>query len=230
MLALKSFADPRPELYKRVNTHRSPPTMGCPKLRNPFRKRHSKKQPRKETTDSSDNPSKLSSNALSGTFPILEPVAKPKSQTDALPAEGNQVPSCSDSTLSRRDGKAKRRNLWQEAYDALDEKQRQYINPAKEREQSSDNDENADTSPVCKTLDGVVQTVKAQYEIRMSKRRDSQLRDAANKVLTASLSCKEIISAIVAFDPTSHASSVWTVVSLGLTVCLTFIYMHCSLD
>ncbi|RDK47140.1 WD40 repeat-like protein [Aspergillus phoenicis ATCC 13157] len=170
--------------------------MGCPKLRNPFRKRHSKKQPRKETTDSSDNPSKLSSNALSGTCSILEPVAKPKSQTDALPAEGNQVPSCSDTTLSRRDGKAKRRNLWQEAYDALDEKQRQYINPAKEHEQSSDNDENADTSPVCKTLDGVVQTVKAQYEIRI---------------------CKEIISAIVAFDPTGHASSVWTVVSLGLT-------------
>nr|XP_001401751.2 NACHT and WD40 domain protein [Aspergillus niger CBS 513.88] len=192
--------------------------MGCPKLRNPFRKRHSKKQPRKETTDSSDNPSKLSSNALSGTCSTLEPVAQPKSQTDALPAEDNQVPLSSETTLPRRDGKARRRNLWQEAYDTLDEKQRQYMKPVREHEQSSDNHENADTNHVYKTLDEVIQTVKAQYQIRMSKREDSKLRDAANKILTATLSCKDIISAIVALDPTGHASSAWTVVSLGLTM------------
>ncbi|GLA05581.1 hypothetical protein AnigIFM60653_006074 [Aspergillus niger] len=192
--------------------------MGCPKLRNPFRKRHSKIQTREETIGSSSNPLEISSNALSGICSTLEPVAQPKSQTDALPAEDNQVPLSSETALPRRNGKVRRRNLWQEAYDALDEKQRQYINPVKEHEQSSDNHENADTNPVCKTLDEVVQTVKAQYEIRISRRGDSQLRDAANKILTATLSCKEIISAIVAFDPTGHASSAWTVVSLGLTM------------
>lgn len=112
----------------------------------------------------------------------------------------------------------------------MDEKQRQYMKPVREHEQSSDNHENADTNHVYKTLDEVIQTVKAQYQIRMSKREDSKLRDAANKILTATLSCKDIISAIVALDPTGHASSAWTVVSLGLTVCLTLIYIRSSLD
>ncbi|GKZ25265.1 hypothetical protein AbraIFM66951_003861 [Aspergillus brasiliensis] len=103
------------------------------------------------------------------------------------------------------------------AYDTLDEKQRQSMDPVKVHEQSSDNHD-ADTNLVSKKLDEVIQTAKAQYEIRMSKREDSGLRDAASKILAAALSCKEIVSAVVAFDPTGHASSAWTVVSLGLTM------------
>ncbi|RAH57163.1 WD40 repeat-like protein [Aspergillus piperis CBS 112811] len=191
--------------------------MGCPKLRNPFRKRRPKQQPREETTNLSNIPPQISFNALSGTCSTLEPVAQPKPKADALPAEDKQVQLSSDTILPHLNRKTEKRNLWQEAYNTLDEKQRQNIKPLKKNDQNGDNhDDNA--TPVRKTLDDVIRAVKAQYEIRMSKRGDSRLRDAANKILTATLSCKDIISAIVAFDPTAHASSAWTVVSLGLTM------------
>lgn len=193
--------------------------MGRLKLRNPFRKRRSEQQPPEETTDSSNTPAEVSSSALSDTR-STQPVSQTNSQSDALPADDGQVASSSNTILPHLDRKAEKRNLWQEAYKSLDEKQRQNINPVEVHKQSSDNHD-VDANPVCKTLDEVIQTVKAQYEIRMSKRGDSQLRDTASKILTATLSCKDIISAIVAFDPTGHASSAWTVVSLGLTVCLT---------
>ncbi|KAF5855263.1 hypothetical protein ETB97_009552 [Aspergillus alliaceus] len=51
----------------------------------------------------------------------------------------------------------------------------------------------------------------------MSKREDSKLRDTAIKVLIATSSCKELVGALVACDPTSHTSKAWTIVSLGLT-------------
>ncbi|OJZ87399.1 hypothetical protein ASPFODRAFT_715006 [Aspergillus luchuensis CBS 106.47] len=191
--------------------------MGCPKLRNPFRKRRPKQQPREETTNLSNIPSQISFNALSGTCSTLEPVAQPKPKSDALPAEDKQVQLSSNTILLHPNRKTEKRNLWQEAYNALDEKQRQNITPLKKNDQNGDNHDD-DATPVRKTLDDVIQTVKAQYEIRMSKRGDSRLRDAANKILTATLSCKDIISAIVAFDPTAYASSAWTVVSLGLTM------------
>ncbi|GKZ38615.1 hypothetical protein AbraIFM66950_010924 [Aspergillus brasiliensis] len=187
--------------------------MGCPKLRNPFRNRLSRKQPRKKPTN------KTSDISLSRPPGASTPqqVAQPPSQSNALPAEDDRVALSSDNTLPHRNRKAEKRNLWQEAYDTLNEKQRRNINPVEVHGQSSDN-QDADSDRVCKTLDEVIQTVKAQYEIRMSKRGDSQLRDAASKILAATLSCKEIISAIVVFDPTGHASSAWTVVSLGLTM------------
>ncbi|OJJ71136.1 hypothetical protein ASPBRDRAFT_30878 [Aspergillus brasiliensis CBS 101740] len=189
--------------------------MGCPKLRNPFRNRLSRKQPRKNPTNETSD---ISPSRPPGACSTLQQVAQAPSQSDTSLAEDDQVASSSDSTiLPRRNRKAQRRNLWQEAYNALDEKQRQNMNPVEVHEQSSDNHD-VDSNPVCKRLDEVIQTVKAQYEIRMSKRGDSQLRDAASKILAATLSYKEIISAIVVFDPTGHASSAWTVVSLGLTM------------
>ncbi|BCS01057.1 uncharacterized protein AKAW2_51398A [Aspergillus luchuensis] len=190
--------------------------MGRLKLRNPFRKRRSEQQPPEETTDSSNTPAEVSSSALSN-IRSTQPVSQTNSQSDALPADDGQVASSSNTILPHLDRKAEKRNLWQEAYKSLDEKQRQNINPVEVHKQSSDNHD-VDANPVRKALDDVIQTVKAQYEMRMSKRGDSQLRDAASKILTATLSCKDIISAIVAFDPTGHASSAWTVVSLGLTM------------
>ncbi|OJI81247.1 hypothetical protein ASPTUDRAFT_58544 [Aspergillus tubingensis CBS 134.48] len=190
--------------------------MGRLKLRNPFRKRRSEQQPPEETTDSSNTPAEVSFSALSDTR-STQPVSQTNSQSDALPADDGQVASSSNTILPHLNRKAEKRNLWQEAYKSLDEKQRQNINPVEVHKQSSDNHD-VDANPARKTLDDVIQTVKAQYEIRMSKRGDTQLRDAASKILTATLSCKDIISAIVAFDPTGHASSAWTVVSLGLTM------------
>lgn len=75
-------------------------------------------------------------------------------------------------------------------------------------------------------LDQVIQTTKERYEayqkggfqIQRPRAENINLRDAAQKIINATLSFKDIISTVVTFDPTGHASSAWTIVSLGLTV------------
>ncbi|EYE90296.1 uncharacterized protein EURHEDRAFT_407039 [Aspergillus ruber CBS 135680] len=76
-------------------------------------------------------------------------------------------------------------------------------------------------------LEEVIQLTEQQYEdyqngglkiTRGSGKEDISIRDTAHRILDATLSFKDIISAIAAFDPTNHASSAWAIVSLGLTM------------
>ncbi|RDK41077.1 hypothetical protein M752DRAFT_302668 [Aspergillus phoenicis ATCC 13157] len=71
-----------------------------------------------------------------------------------------------------------------------------------------------DTLGRLKALSGVVETVNIQYELDQEK---SRIKEPAQKIIKAVLSFQDFIQAAVAFDPTGHATSVWTVVSLGLT-------------
>ncbi|KAE8410476.1 hypothetical protein BDV36DRAFT_289565 [Aspergillus pseudocaelatus] len=64
-------------------------------------------------------------------------------------------------------------------------------------------------------LSGVVETVKTQYEIDQEK---SRIKEPAQKIVKAVLSFQDFIQAAVTFDPTGHATSVWAVVSVGLTL------------
>ncbi|KAB8230209.1 WD40 repeat domain-containing protein [Aspergillus alliaceus] len=73
---------------------------------------------------------------------------------------------------------------------------------------------NPNTIRRLKALSGVVETVKIQYEIDQEK---SKIREPAQKIVKAVLSFQDFIKAAVAFDPTGHATSVWAVISLGLT-------------
>ncbi|KAK1146567.1 hypothetical protein N8T08_002997 [Aspergillus melleus] len=114
------------------------------------------------------------------------------------------------------------RNLWQEAYDKLDDKQKLNLEAGVEINHTdartikrSDDD---GSSGLIKALNSVIETVEQQYEIRTSKRNNNRLRESAKKILTATLSVKGVISAVAAFDPTGHATSAWTVVSLGLAM------------
>lgn len=109
-------------------------------------------------------------------------------------------------------------NIWQAAFDQLDEKQKRNLMTNKSTSDTSGNDE-APTSDIESVLDTVIDTVKKQHEIRRLKREDRWLGDGPQKVLSAVLALQANISAVVACDPTGHASSAWTVVSLGLTVC-----------
>ena len=76
-------------------------------------------------------------------------------------------------------------------------------------------------------LEEVIRLTEQQYEdyrngglkISRGPDKDINFRDIAHRILDATLSFKDIISAIATFDPTSHASSAWAIVSLGLTVC-----------
>lgn len=107
-----------------------------------------------------------------------------------------------------------RRNLWQEAFAKLDDRQRDLLSKIEESQ-----------GPI------VVQTVADETEKRyrefhkgrgkMSQDKDKNdinLRAAAEKILSSVLRSKKLIDAGVAFDPTGHAASAWTIISLGLQI------------
>jgi hypothetical protein len=108
-------------------------------------------------------------------------------------------------------------NIWQAAYDQLNEEQKRNLLTNNSASDRSDNGE-ATTPDIESTLNTVIDTVKKQHEIRKLKKQDSWLGDGPQKILSVVLSLQENISAVIACDPTGHASSAWAVVSLGLTV------------
>lgn len=110
---------------------------------------------------------------------------------------------------------------WQVAYDKLNETERRLLSAVQSTAQPS-------SSPLEteKVLDEVVRITKEQYleyekgglKIHRSGGQHIDLREIARKILNSTLTFKNVITNIVAFDPTGHASSAWGVVSLGLTV------------
>ncbi|KAH8696020.1 hypothetical protein BGW36DRAFT_407989 [Talaromyces proteolyticus] len=111
-------------------------------------------------------------------------------------------------------------DLWQVAYDKLD-KNDKHILSLIQREHDK-----TGPSPTVEVLDQVIQTTKERYEeyrkggleIRRSRAEDINVRDTTQKILNATLSFKDTISAVVAFDPTGHSCGAWMIVSLGLTM------------
>lgn len=118
---------------------------------------------------------------------------------------------------------------WQTAYNKLDESERSHLLGVQFAAQSSSSNDNETRGPLRTEaiLSQVVQTTRDQYEeyqkggltIKRSGTADINIRDVSQKILSCTLSFKNVITNIVAFDPTGHASSAWAVVSLGLTVC-----------
>ncbi|KAL4862351.1 hypothetical protein BDV12DRAFT_203139 [Aspergillus spectabilis] len=66
-------------------------------------------------------------------------------------------------------------------------------------------------------ISDVIRLTEEQYEKHQQKA-NGKFRASCQKIINAALSFKDIISAVAAFDPTQHAASAWTIVSLGLTV------------
>lgn len=104
--------------------------------------------------------------------------------------------------------------LWEEAFSQLEYNDQVALisNPTN----ATDNDEPT-SSGLEDVLDKVIETVKTQSEIRKLKC-DTRISEGARTILNAALALQSNISALVASDPTGHASSVWAVISLGLTV------------
>ncbi|KAJ5606096.1 hypothetical protein N7510_008877 [Penicillium lagena] len=132
--------------------------------------------------------------------------------------------SVDDSSIHHASASARKADLWQRAFDDLEPKNQQLIKSIlipKSDKTNDSNDVNTDPGVVdrLKALNGVVETVKTQYEIDQRK---SRIKEPAQKIIKAVLSFQDLIKAAVAFDPTGHATSVWAVVSLGLTVCSYF--------
>ncbi|RDK39337.1 hypothetical protein M752DRAFT_338219 [Aspergillus phoenicis ATCC 13157] len=76
----------------------------------------------------------------------------------------------------------------------------------------------------------VIQEVISETEIKYTEYKKKELiirkhdggeikvREIAQNILASALNAQQIITAIVSFDPSGHASSAWTIVSLGLTM------------
>lgn len=118
---------------------------------------------------------------------------------------------------------------WQIAYNKLDESERRLLSSVQFAAPSSGSEDNEarGASRTEGILDQVVQTTREQYEeyqkgglvIKRPGTEDISIREVSQKILSCTLSFKDVITNIAAFDPTGHASSAWAVVSLGLTVC-----------
>ncbi|KAJ9488439.1 hypothetical protein VN97_g4841 [Penicillium thymicola] len=115
-------------------------------------------------------------------------------------------------------------DLWKAAFDQLDEKERVILQQGNISALTNRNGENH--SRTTDLVNEVIQKTKEQYEeflrggikIKRSTGEDIDLRKVSRKIIDAALSFKEIVSAVVSFDPTGHAASAWAVVSLGLTM------------
>lgn len=121
------------------------------------------------------------------------------------------------------------KDLWQIAYEKLSDEDQQLLSADQPSSQSNQVADHRKDARTLGRLEEVIRLTEQQYEdyqnggwkIKQgSGKEDINIRNTAHKILDATLSFKDIISAIAAFDPTNHASSAWAIVSLGLTVCV----------
>jgi hypothetical protein len=135
------------------------------------------------------------------------------SQEDStqLPASVNP-PNMSETRLKEP---PKPQDLWQAAYDRLDESERHVLLTTQVTAQPN-SEENHPRMEII--IDGVIRKTEELYK-EYQQGEDSQFRKPSQKIINAAWSFKDIIGAVAASDPTHHAASAWAIVSLGLTVC-----------
>jgi hypothetical protein len=106
-------------------------------------------------------------------------------------------------------------DLWQKAYDQLDEEERRVLSAIQVTVNLVNKENKAETRVL---IDEVIHLTKEDYE-EYQQKANGTFRTSSRKIINAALSFKDIIKAVAAFDPTQHAASAWAIVSLGLTVC-----------
>ncbi|KAL3431437.1 hypothetical protein BDV09DRAFT_150739 [Aspergillus tetrazonus] len=111
-------------------------------------------------------------------------------------------------------------DLWQRAFDDLRPEDQQLIMSISMRScnkkiECSDENNNSATMSRLRTLSELVETVKIQYQIDQE---NSRIKEPAQRIVRAVLNFQDSIQKALAIDPTGHATSVWAIVSLGLTV------------
>ena len=140
--------------------------------------------------------------------------------SDSASSSGSRFPNTRSTECSER------KDLWQAAYDQLDKTQQRVLSAVGVAAQPNGYGYDYETQ-TRQILDGIIQTTKEEYEkyqagglkIRGLKGEDINIRNTSEKIINAALSVKDVVSTVVAFDPTCHAHCAWATVSLGLTVC-----------
>ena len=106
------------------------------------------------------------------------------------------------------------RNLWQEAFAALDGVQQDLLSSIENLQGP-----NLVQSVVDETKKRYRESQEAGWKMsRANGKSETNLRAAAEKILSSVLRFKDLIDAGVTFDPTGHAASAWTIISLGLRI------------
>ncbi|KAJ6007625.1 hypothetical protein N7540_011601 [Penicillium herquei] len=103
------------------------------------------------------------------------------------------------------------RDLWKEAYEDLDPDSKKYVP--------------ASGTSATNAINCVIDETKSRYEewknggLKIEgKNGEINIRDSAEKIISAALKASDLISTFVSFDPTGHASSAWTVISFGMSI------------
>ncbi|KAK5797619.1 hypothetical protein VI817_003910 [Penicillium citrinum] len=104
------------------------------------------------------------------------------------------------------------KDLWQTAYDQLDEKEQPVFLHTQYSPDSKDK-----KAGLRMQIEEIIQVTERKYEAYQQKS-DKTLREASRKIIDALLSYREIISTVAGLDPTQHAASAWAIVSLGLKI------------
>ncbi|KAL4744254.1 hypothetical protein BDW72DRAFT_188952 [Aspergillus terricola var. indicus] len=105
-------------------------------------------------------------------------------------------------------------DLWSAAYEQLGDEERKALSTIQLSATPNYREESRQTVLL---INEVIQLTEKQYE-DFQQRVDGRFRKCCQKIINAALSFKDIVGAVAASDPTTHAASAWAVVSLGLTI------------
>jgi hypothetical protein len=144
---------------------------------------------------------------------VLEVEKGGTAQTPLLAPPGKSTTQPNQSTQSSTP-----EDLWSAAYDQLGDEERKVLSTVQNSTTPTDPENPPQTTLL---ISEVIHLTEKQYE-NFQQRADGRLRESAHKVINAALSFKDIIGAVAASDPTHHAASAWAIVSLGLTVYISF--------
>lgn len=128
----------------------------------------------------------------------LSAVDNPHEATRAA-AEHGSVPAEGTAPGSPKSNKLDRRDLWNEAYEQLSQHKQDLLSRIEKVEGSK-----------------IVKQVVQQVEQKYAKHDKGPWKTAFESTLKTILNFKEVINSAVSCDPTGHAATAWTVVSLGL--------------
>ncbi|KAE8347803.1 hypothetical protein BDV24DRAFT_157280 [Aspergillus arachidicola] len=131
-----------------------------------------------------------------------------------------ETPECSVSKTTPADEKAVERSdkpgstdLWQRAFDELNEELKGRL-----CEDEAMSPANAIKEVIDRTKESFEAYQNGGLKFKKYDGREVNVRDVAKKILNSAIHCSDIIKGIATFDPSNHASSAWGIVSLGLTM------------
>ena len=139
---------------------------------------------------------------------------KTQNHEPTLPSQSFASGECGDNNPGSTILEVGTRNLWQEAFAALDGVQQDLLSSIENHQGPKLVQSIAD-----ETTERYRESQKAGWKMsRANGKSEINLRAAAEKTLSSVLRFKDLVDAGVAFDPTGHAASAWTIISLGLRI------------